>query len=62
MGKTLNDHHNDGQSDRAEGNGYNLPHGLVEELTTWPGSDRSKQNIAENEAYRSGWRNADKQD
>ena len=58
MPKSLRDHHNDGEKDRAEGKGYNTPHGLVEELFTWPGSKASKKNIADNEAYRKGWRNA----
>lgn len=62
MGKTLNDHHNKGQTDRAEGKGYNSPHGLLEEVMTWPGSSKSERNIAENKAYSSGWRNAGKQD
>jgi hypothetical protein len=31
-GKTLTDHHNDGQTDNAEGNGYNAPHGFLDEV------------------------------
>ncbi|MCB2130355.1 MAG: hypothetical protein KDE03_15130 [Rhodobacteraceae bacterium] len=60
MPKSLKDHHNQGETDRAQGNGYRPPHGILEELVTWPGSRQSKQNIAENDAYRKGWKNAGK--
>jgi hypothetical protein len=60
MGKTLTDHHNDGQADRAGHKDYSPPHGMLEEILTWPGSEQSKRNIAENEAYKDGWKNADK--
>jgi len=54
MGKTLQDHHNDGQEDAAEGSGYNVPHGQVEKLVTW--SNDGMQKIAdENNAYKSGY-------
>lgn len=61
MSKSLNDHHNDGQTDRAEGNGYNAPHGLLEDVLTWS-SDGCQRITEDNEAYRQGWENADKQD
>jgi hypothetical protein len=61
MGKSLNDHHTDGQRDGSRGEGFNKPHGIAEELTTWPGTEKSQRNIAENNAYRDGWRNGNKQ-
>lgn len=61
MGKSTTDHHNDGQSDRAEGNGYNRPHSHTEELFTW-NSDSLKELNSDNKAYGDGWGNADKQD
>lgn len=60
MGKTLTDHHNDGQSHRANNDGYNPPHGLLENVLTWH-PDSSRKMNEENSAYRSGWDNADKQ-
>ena len=60
MGKDLKDLHNQGQSDRANGNGYNTPNGFGTQLTNW-GNERSKEIAAENNAYNAGWRNADKQ-
>ena len=62
MGKDQTDHHNDGQTDRAEGNGYNAPHSTAEEIFSWPGSSSDKDRIADNEAYGKGYKNADKQD
>lgn len=61
MGKSLNDHHTDGQRDGGNGKGFNKPHGIGEELTTWPGTEKSQRNIAENKAYGDGWRNGNKQ-
>jgi len=59
MGKTHQDHHNDGQSDSKNGE-YKPPHGLAEEFFTW-NSDRLKEIHRDNEAYREGHRNAEKQ-
>jgi hypothetical protein len=60
MAKTLTDIHNQGQNDRSEGNGYNPPHGLGEDLFTW--TEAGCRKIAEeNGAYRKGWENADEQ-
>ena len=61
MSKKLNDHHNDGQTDRAKGNGYHSPHGLAEDVFTWT-SNGCRKITEDNSAYRSGWNNADKQD
>jgi hypothetical protein len=61
MGKTTQDHHNEGESDRADGNGYNRPHSHTEEFFTWS-SDSVKEVNSDNSAYQKGWNNADKQD
>lgn len=58
--KSRTDHHNDGQSDRAEGNGYNAPHGFFEEIFSL--GKESDKVFDDNKAYREGWSNADKQD
>lgn len=58
--KTPHDHHNDGQRDRAEDNGYNPPHGTIDQLTTWS-SEGSKKLVEDNEAYKEGWRHTDSQ-
>lgn len=59
--KTPHDHHNDGEKDYAEGNGYNPPHGLLENALTW--SKSGCDEIAEdNKAYQSGWDNAKSHD
>ena len=60
MGKSLSEIHDEAQKDRADGNGYNIPHGVGESLVTWK-SSTMKEHAAENSAYRSGWKNADKQ-
>lgn len=59
MTKNTTDRHNDGQTDRAEGNGYNAPHGFADEMLTF-GTARS-QVTEDNKAYREGYRHADKQ-
>lgn len=61
MGKSLTDIHNEGQNDRASGNDYDPPHGLVEDLFTWS-PDSVRTLTEENAAYGGGWHNADKQD
>ena len=53
-------HHNAGQTDRAEHNGYHAPHGVVADLTTWTSSGMQKI-AADNTAYRHGWNNTDGQ-
>jgi len=60
MTKSRTDRHNDGQRDRAEGNGYNKPHGFFDEIFSL--GDRSDKIFDDNKAYREGWNNADKQD
>lgn len=61
MPKTVQDHHNDGQRDRSEGDGYNAPHSELEKAFTWS-HDRMQKQADDNNAYKDGWRNADKQD
>jgi hypothetical protein len=60
MGKTTQDHHNQGSSDRAKRSGYNRPHSHTEEFFTYS-SDSIKKVNSDNGAYQKGWRNADKQ-
>ena len=61
MAKNTRDHHNNGQNDRASGKGYKAPNGFFDE---WAGTLTGKGDkvVAENKAYRNGWRNAEKQD
>jgi hypothetical protein len=62
MSSTHKEHyHNKGEQDRAEEKGYNPPHGVIDDLTTWSSTDMEK-NREENQAYRQGWENAEKQD
>lgn len=58
MSKSRTDHHNDGQSDRANGKGYKAPHGFFDEMLTF--GDANKKVFDDNRAYREGWKNADK--
>lgn len=60
MSKNRTDHHNHGQEDRADGNGYNAPHGFLDEMFTF--GDARNDVTENNKAYGEGWRNADKQD
>jgi hypothetical protein len=59
MGKTQQDHHNEGQSDGSKGE-YNPPHGAGEELCTW-NSDSLDKLYQDNESYREGYRSAQDQ-
>jgi hypothetical protein len=59
MDKHLTDHHNDGQQDCSEGNKYNEPNSFLDILFCRI-SDHD-QLVSENDAYRDGWINADKQ-
>ena len=62
MSSTHKEHyHNKGEQDRAEEKGYNPPHGVIDDLTTWSSTGMEK-NREENQAYRQGWENAEKQD
>jgi hypothetical protein len=56
-------YHDKGEQDAAEGKGYNPPHGTLSETTEVfaPVYGDSADARAENEAYRQGWENADKQ-
>ena len=60
MAKTLQDHHTDGERDRANGNGYNAPHSEGEKACTSSNAGMQKQ-ADDNNAYKSGWQNTDKQ-
>lgn len=53
-------YHNKGEQDKAEGKGYNPPHGIIDDLTTWSKSGCDK-NIEENSAYKSGYTNTENQ-
>lgn len=53
-------YHDKGEQDRSEGKGYNQPHGVIDDLTTWD-SDKVRTNAEENIAYKEGWTNTDKQ-
>ena len=60
MTKTPQDHYDDGQRDAAEDRGYNPPHDLLENITTW--SREGCERIAEdNGAYRDGYKDSDSQ-
>jgi hypothetical protein len=58
MGKSLNDHHNDGQTDASNGD-YNPPHSTGGEFAAFCGvSHKSLSEVhEENAAYRSGREN-----
>jgi hypothetical protein len=46
--------HNKGQEDRAADRGYQPPHGMLEDLTTWTDAGM-RRNTEENSQYRTGW-------
>ena len=53
--------HNEGEQDYADGNGFNPPHGdLV--LAGLDPAISSEQAIAENRAYKAGYKNAEDQE
>jgi hypothetical protein len=60
MSNNKEHYHNKGEQDKAEDKGYNPPHGIIDELTTWSDSGMEKT-IKENKAYREGWLNTEKQ-
>jgi hypothetical protein len=52
--------HNDGQTDRANGNGYDKPHGIIADLTTWT-SEGMREIATDNIAYHEGYTHTDSQ-
>jgi hypothetical protein len=52
--------HDDGQTDRSEGSGYNKPHGIVADLTTWT-TDGMRDIAIDNIAYHEGYTHSDSQ-
>jgi hypothetical protein len=60
MSNNKEHYHNKGEQDRSEGNGYNPPHGIIDDLTTWS-SDGMEKNADENSAYKDGYTNTDSQ-
>jgi len=61
MPKTVQDHHNKAQHDRGTNKGYKAPHSELEKAFTWSQEKMQKQ-ADDNNAYKNGWVNADKQD
>jgi len=54
MGKDLNDHHNDGQTDASNGD-YDPPHSTASEFGSFLGLGKSLSEVhEENGAYRDG--------
>lgn len=64
MSKNTEHHHNEGQTDYANGEGYSPPHGVLattaEAFAPVYGSSADAR--AENDAYAQGWENAKAQD
>jgi hypothetical protein len=59
MSKTLQDHHNEGQSDRASGKDAEPPNGLLDNALATSREEHVEQ-AKENSAYYQGYRNAGK--
>jgi hypothetical protein len=55
----LQQHHNAGQADQADGKGYNAPHGVLKGVVTF--GEEAKRDVEDNVAYRQGWENAEAQ-
>jgi hypothetical protein len=53
----LQDHHNEGEKDAAEYNGYNPPRGIVESILSSAGEEYQE----DDEPYDKGWENGSKQ-
>jgi hypothetical protein len=60
MSNNKEHYHNKGEQDKAEDKGYNPPHGIIDELTTWSDSGMEK-NREENDSYKEGYTHTENQ-
>jgi hypothetical protein len=61
MTTTTQEAHNQGQTDRSQGNGHNPPHGTWDHVTAVT-TERNAEITANNTAYNQGYEHAREQD